>query len=122
MQRRNVIIIGTVVGGIVLIVVLSTLVLVICIKVTGKCCTTKMTEKTKQVRMQEIGKTVRYMVNKGLSDEERKDYLDFMKENMIYVRKKATSRVAADGDDEKQSFIDFLDEMQIPCSVTSTNV
>lgn len=105
-----------------MIVVLSTLVLVICIKVTGKCCTTKMTEKTKQVRMQEIGKTVRYMVNKGLSDEERKDYLDFMKENMIYVRKKATSRVAADGDDEKQSFIDFLDEMQIPCSVTSTNV
>ena len=101
-----------------MITFLSTLVVVICMLAICKCCT----EQIKQVRMQEIGKTLRHMVDKGLSDEERKDYLDFMKENMIYVRKKATSRVAADGDDEKQSFIDFLDEMQIPCSVTSTNV
>ena len=103
-----------------MIAVLSTL--VIGILAICKCCITKMIEKTKQVRMQEIGKTVRDMIDKGLSDKERKDYLDFLKENMNYVRKRATSRMATDGDDEKQSFVDFLDEMEIPHSVTSTNV
>ena len=85
-----------------------------------------MTEQTKQVEMQEIGKTVRdigktvqEMIKKGMSDEERKDYLDFLKENVNYVKNKATSSTVSDGEDEKQSFIDFLDEMQIPYSVAN---
>lgn len=85
-----------------------------------------MTEQTMQVELQEIGKTVRdvgktvrEMIRNGMSDEERKDYLEFLKENVNYVRDKATSRVATDGDDEKQSFITFLDDMQIPHSVTN---
>ena len=76
-------------------------------------------EETVRVEMQEIGKTIRAMIEQGMSREEQEEYLSLLKENLNYVRKRATSRMATDGDNEKQSFINFLDEMQIPHSVTN---
>lgn len=123
-QRRTIIIVGTVVGGVVFVAVL--IALLICIIVIYKYYNKKLTEQREQVEIQEIGKTVRdvgktvrEMIKKGMSDEERKDYLEFLKENVNYVKEKATSRMATDGDDEKQIFKEFLNEMQIPHSVTN---
>ena len=137
-ERRTKIIVGAVVGGVIAIAVLVSLVIgFVC--TIAKCSNLKvkqqklsnnlnqqqMTEQTRQeeirqkgeterVEMQEIGKTIRAMIKAGMRREEREELLPLLKDVLKHVKEKATSPVVTDGDDEKQSFIAFLDEMQIP--------
>ena len=137
-ERRTKIIVGAVVGGVIAIAVLVSLVIgFVC--TIAKCSNLKvkqqklsnnlnqqqMTEQTRQeeirqkgeterVEMQEIGKTIRTMIKAGMRPEEREELLPLLKDVLKHVKEKATSPVVIDGDDEKQSFIAFLDEMQIP--------
>ena len=125
-------------GGVIAIVVLSALVICfVCVIV--KCSNLKvklrelsndlnalqMTERTRQeqirqngeinrVEMQEIGRTIRAMIERGMSREEKEEHLALLRENLNYVRERATSRMDSDGEDETQIFKDFLDEMHIP--------
>lgn len=71
-------------------------------------------EERVRVEMQEIGRTIRAMIEPGMSREEKEEYLSLLRENLNYVRERATSRTENDGEDETQIFKDFLDEMHIP--------
>ena len=146
-ERRISIIVGAVVGGVIAIAVLAAL--VICfVCILAKCSNLKVelqklskdqqtrqeeirqtgetnrerlqqNGETDRVEMQEIGKAFRAMIKVGMSRKEREELLALLKEILKHVKEKATSRMATDGDDEKQSFRAFLDEMQIPYQVTN---
>ena len=107
-------------GGVIAIAVLSALVICfVCVIVKCSNLKVKLQElqqngERDRVEMQEIGRTIRAMIEQGMSREEKEEYLSLLRENLNYVKERATSRTDNDGEDETQIFKDFLDEMHIP--------